>query len=187
LLVAASPCKAGQFPPQFFTEFYRWYETEGGIGHVIAFLKSYDLANFNAYETPPKTDGFWNMVIADHGPEHGELLDAIDALGTPEALTIGDLVSKAPGAEWLADRTKSRVIPHHLRRCGYERAPNPDAGRNSGMWSIKGHRTMVYARADLNPAERVAAACRRRDHGPAHDRKATMTVVSDTATDQGTS
>jgi hypothetical protein len=146
------------------------------------------------------------MVAADQGTEHGELLDAIDALGKeardkaakekgevikedapferPEALTLGDLASKAPGAEWLTDRKLSRVIPHRLRRCGYERVPNPNAERASGMWFINGKRSMIYARADLSPGARLDAARRRCDHGPVHDRKAAMTVVSEHPTSE---
>jgi hypothetical protein len=206
LLVANSPCKTGEFSAVFFDKLYHWYYDEGGIGHVIAFLKQYDLAQFNAYAAPPKTDGFWNMVAADQGTEHGELLDAIDALGKeardkaarergetvkddvpfekPEALTLGDLVSKAPGAEWMTDRKLSRSIPHRLRRCGYERVPNPNAERASGMWTINSKRSMIYARADLNPDDRLAAARRRCDCGPVHDRKATMTVVSERPTSE---
>jgi hypothetical protein len=208
LLVANSPCKTGEFSPEFFDRFYRWYYDEGGIGHVIAFLKQYNLAQFNAYAAPPKTTGFWNMVAADQGTEHGEMLDAIDALGRearnkvvrdrnetvdedapferPEALTLGDLISKAPGAEWMTDRKQSRSLPHRLRRCGYERVPNPDAERDSGMWRINGKRTMIYARADLSPIDRLAAACRRCNHGPVHERKATMTVVSERPTSENT-
>jgi hypothetical protein len=187
LLVANSPCKTGEFSPEFFTDFYHWYEKEGGIGHVIAYLKSYDLSEFNAYAAPPKTAGFWNIVAADRGPEHGELLDAIDALGKPEALTVTDLISKAPSAEWLLDRKQSRAIPHHLRRCGYERTPNPNNERSSGMWRDDGKRTMIYARAELGRAERLAAAQRRCDHGPAHARKANVTVVSDNTGNESTS
>jgi hypothetical protein len=204
LLVLNSPCKSGEFSAEFFDKFYRWYAKGGGIGHVIAYLRTYDLAKFSAYAAPPKTAGFWNMVAADRGTEHGELLDAIDALGKeardktardkgepvkddapferPEALTLGDLVSKAPGAEWMTDRRLSRAMPHHLRRCGYERVPNPNAERDSGMWCVNGKRTMIYARADISPDDRLAAAYRRRDHGPVHERKAAMTVVSDRPT-----
>jgi hypothetical protein len=201
LLVASSPCKADEFTPEFFAELYRWYFHEGGIGHVIAFLKARDLSKFNAYAPPRKTAGFLNIVVADHSTENGELLDAIDALakearrdkdapceaGTtafglerPEALTVGDLVSKAPGADWLTDRKQSSAISHRLRRCGYERVPNPNAEQNSGMWPVDGKRVMIYARADLSPAERMAAAVRRYRNGPVHNRKPAMTVVSDT-------
>jgi hypothetical protein len=46
------------------------------------------------------------------------------------------------------------------------------------MWRINGKRTMIYARADLTATERLEAARRRCTHGPVHDRKATVTVVS---------
>jgi Family of unknown function (DUF5906) len=200
LLVANSPCKSDEFSAAFFDNFYRWYYDEGGVGHAIAFFKQYDLTQFNAYAAPPKTAGFWNIVAVDQGAEHGELLDAIDSLGReardkaardrnetvkedapferPEALTVGDLAIKAPSAEWLTDRRQSRALPHRLRRCGYERVPNPNAEQNSGMWRVNGKRTMIYARADLTPAGRLEAAHRRCTHGPVHDRKATVTVVS---------
>jgi hypothetical protein len=194
LLVASSPCKVGEFSEAYFADFYRWYDE--GIGHVVAFLRAYDLTKFDAYAAPPKTAGFLNMVAADRDVEHGELLDAIDALGReardkaarekgetikddapferPEALTLG--IGKAPGADWLADRKQSRAVPHRLRRCGYERVLNPN--EQSGMWLINGKRAVIYARADLSLAERLAAARRRWRNGPVNDRKAAMIVAS---------
>jgi hypothetical protein len=199
MLVASSPCLAGGFTPEFFDGFYRWYGEGGGIGHVVAFLRQYDLSKFNAYAAPPKTEGFRNIVAADYDEETGELLGAIDALGReardkaararnetvdqdapfelPEALTLGDLASKAPSAEWMLDRKQSRAIPYRMRRCGYERVLNPDAKRNHGQWFINGKCVAIYARADLAPPERLAAARRRQQYGPVNDRKAAFTVA----------
>jgi hypothetical protein len=204
-LVAISPCQAGQFPTKFFDDFYRWYEKEGGIGDVVALLQQLDLAKFNPFATPPKTEGFRIMVAVDYGPEHAELMDALDALGRaardkavkdrgeppptedtpferPEAVTLDDIASKAAGADWLRDRKQARVIPHHMRRAGYERVIDPEAVKKDGLWQIKNRRVAIYARAELPAPERLEAARRYRKHGPVHDRKAAVNVAVDNTT-----
>src|SRR5215475_5874883 len=114
---------------EYFNELYNWYYHENGINHVVAYLQQYDLSNFNPKLAPPKTEAFWRVVSVDRGPEHNELADAIDAVAVelghkrdadgnikpPDALTLAMLAVKAPGAEWLTDRKKSRSIPHRLQ------------------------------------------------------------------------
>jgi len=161
--VAASECKRSDFAADYFDRMYKWYDEEGGIGHVAAYLRAYDLTNFNAKMAPPKTAAFWDMVNVEHSTDYVELVNAIDALGKPEALTIPQLSEKAPSAEWLLDRKMSRVIPHRLRRCGYVRAPNPAAERNNGLWLIDGKQMMIYARRELSKGKRENAALRLKD------------------------
>jgi hypothetical protein len=174
-LIAASESKRADFPPDFFKKFYHWYDNEGGIGHVVAYLQQYDLSKFDPKLAPLKTAGFWNMVHVDLGPDHSELTEAIDALGTPDALIVAQLVEKAPSAEWLTDRRMSRVIPHRLRRCGYVRVANPDAIA-SGLWCINGKQVAIYARKDLPPAKRIEAAKRLKDELP--QKKPKLTLVN---------
>jgi hypothetical protein len=83
-LIAMSQRKAAEFSTAFFDGMYHWYYEQGGIGHVIAYLRAYDLSQFNPHEAPPKTAAFWNMVDIDRGPEFSELEDALDALGKPD-------------------------------------------------------------------------------------------------------
>jgi hypothetical protein len=179
--VAKSECTRADFSPEYFDELYHWYYHKGGINHVVAYLQQYDLSNFNPKLAPPKTEAFWNMVNIDRGSDHGELADAIEALGEqlgkklgrkpdahgnydpPDALTITLLLTVAPSLEWLTDRRMSRAISHRLRRCGYVRAPNRDALQSGGLWKIKGKRTMIYVRVEVPPEQRQAAACALRD------------------------
>jgi len=161
--VAASECKRSDFPANHFDKMYTWFDQEGGIGHVVAYLREYDLTNFNAKMAPPKTAAFWDMVNVERSTDYNELADAIDALGNPDALTIDELVMVAPGAEWLSDRKMGRVIPYRLHRCEYVRVPNPLAERNSGMWRINGKRMMIYARKELPKGKREDAANRLKD------------------------
>jgi hypothetical protein len=161
-LVGASESKHTDFPPDFFKAFFHWYDHEGGIGHVIAYLQQYNLSKFDPKLAPLKTAGFWDMVHVDLGPDHSELVEAIEALGTPEALIIAQLVEKAPTAEWLIDRKMSRVIPHRLRRCGYVPVANPDA-IHSGRWRINSKQVVIYARKDLLSTKRLAAAEKLKD------------------------
>jgi hypothetical protein len=172
-LVGISEIKRPDLPRKFFDDFYNWYDNEGGIGHVIAYLQQRNLSNFNSKQAPLKTTGFWGMVHVDYGPDHSELVEAIDALSThdehgniiaaPAAVTIAQLVEKVPSAVWLIERKMSRVIPHRLRRCGYVRVANPDAPRNDGLWRINSKQIAIYAREDLRPPQRMEAAIDLRD------------------------
>jgi hypothetical protein len=179
--IAKSECTRADFPKEYFDELAHWYHHEGGVGHVVAYLQQYDLSSFNPKLAPPKTDAFWHMVNIDRGPGHGELTDAIEALGEqigkklgkkpdahgdydpPQALTITLLLTVAPSLEWLADRKMSRATAHRLKRCGYVATPNRDAIQSGGLWKINRKRTMIYARVEVSPDQRYAAACALRD------------------------
>jgi hypothetical protein len=98
-----------------------------------------------------------------------ELEDALDALGKPDpndpkkiirsdAVTVAELAAKAPGAEWLNDGKKSRVISRRLREAGYVRVHNPDAPGGNGLWVIKGKRVGIFARRRLTLAAQLLAA-----------------------------
>jgi Family of unknown function (DUF5906) len=172
--VAASECKRSDFSADYFDKMYTWYDKEGGIGHVAAYLREYDLTSFNAKMAPSKTAAFWDMVNVERSADYGELADAIDALGKPEALTLNELIAVAPGAEWLSDRKMARTILYRLRRCEYVRVPNPAAERNSGLWLINKKRMMIYARKELPPRKRLDAAIRLQKEGPKKQPKFTI-------------
>jgi hypothetical protein len=172
--VAASECKRSDFAADYFDKMYTWYDKEGGIGHVAAYLREYDLTNFNAKMTPPKTAAFWEMVNVERSTDYVELVNAIDTLAklnakpnakpeAPEALTINELIAVAPSVEWLSDRKMGRVIQHRLRRCGYVRVPNPTAEQNSGLWFVNEKQMMIYARKELSKGQREDAALRLKD------------------------
>jgi hypothetical protein len=179
--IAKSECQPADFPKEYFDALAHWYYDQGGICHVVAYLQNYDLANFNPKLAPPKTEAFWGMVSVDRGAEHGELTDAIEALGQqigkkqgktpdahgnygfPAALTITQLLTVAPSLEWLTDRKMSRAISHRLQRCGYVTTLNRNALESGGLWKIRGKRTMIYARVELTPDQRHDAACALRD------------------------
>jgi hypothetical protein len=167
--VVLSQRVAADFTASFFTEFYRWYYQEGGIGHVIAYLRALDLSKFNPHAAPPKTEAFWGMADADLNAEDAELEDALDALGKtnpndktkiirPDALTLGELAAKAPGADWLRDNKKNRIVVRRLREAGYMRIRNPDTPSMKGLWLIKGKYSSIYARKDLNLEDALKAA-----------------------------
>jgi hypothetical protein len=161
--VAASECRRSDFSADYFDQMYKWYDEEGGIGHVATYLREYDLTNFNVKMAPPKTAAFWDMVNVERSTDYVELVNTIDALGKPEALTIGELIVAAPSVEWLSDRKMGRVIQYRLRRCGYVRVPNPFAEHNSGLWFVDNKQMMIYARRELPPGKREDAAIRLKD------------------------
>jgi Family of unknown function (DUF5906) len=155
--VAWSPLSPGGLPPSYYDRLYSWYK-DGGHGHVAAYLMALDLTNFNPKAPPPKTAAFHAIVDANRAAEDSELADTLDLLGTPPAITIEHLCSKAlPGLrDWLKGHSNRRKIPIRLESAGYVQCRNPDA--SDGMWKINGRRQTVYALASMPAARRLAAA-----------------------------
>jgi hypothetical protein len=188
-LADASERARVDFTDAYFVDFFDRYENRGGIGHVLAYLRAYDLSKFNPKAPPPQTPAFWVMVNADRSTrDYNELADAIDTLKKPEkegdppkkldALTVPDLQAAAPSAEWLHDRKHWNTIGHRLRRCGYIPVHNPDSERNSGVWRIGGKRMTIYARADLSAEQRLTAAKQlQKARTPAAKSKPNLTIV----------
>ena len=146
-----------EFPKEYWNELWGWYRADG-FAHVAAYLTEFDLSAFDPKAPPPQTPAFWDIVNASRAPEDDELADVIDALGNPAALHVKLLIAAATGdiAEWLMNRKNRRALPHRLERCGYVSVQNPEA--KDGVWKSEGERQIIYAKADLTPEERVAAA-----------------------------
>jgi hypothetical protein len=150
-----------QYHIDYWRTLHRWYQTEGGIQNVAAFLATRDLSGFDPKAPPKKTSAFWQIVNANRAPEDSELLDILDRLGNPEATTllrVADLAD-ADFGKWLRDRKNARAVNHRFDKCGYVAVPNEDANddRNK-MWRIDGRRQAIYAKKSLTFPERVIAA-----------------------------
>jgi hypothetical protein len=81
----------------------------------------------------------------------------------PAAVTIDDIltatVSSGPFYVWLSDRANRAAIPHRMEEAGYVKVLNPAQLASGGRWPIRGRgQQTIYARTDLSPAERRAAA-----------------------------
>lgn len=159
--VADSPVTAEDFPSGYFAELHRWFR-DGGVGHVVAFLRSLDLACFDPKAPPPKTPAFWSIAQAGEAPESSELRDAVEALGTPKALTIRDLVRGATKAGHaglasdLQDRGSRRRIRHWLETVGYGYVKNPDT--KEGRWKVSERNEAIYALSRLPLSDQILAA-----------------------------
>jgi hypothetical protein len=155
--VAWSEAKREQFAADYFPTLYQWYAT-GGVGHVLAYLESVDLYGFDPKAAPVKTPAFWAMVAAGESPEASELRDLIVALGSPDVLTVGQLIDQAHkvdahefGAE-LGDRKHRTRLPHMLDRVGYAaiRSPYSKDGRFGKLF--------MYGKQSMSQADQIAAA-----------------------------
>ena len=159
--IAWSQRKKEEFTADYWTAMYQWFKS-GGNGHVLAYLRSVDLSTFDPKAPPPKTAAFWQIVSNSEAPESGELRDAIEALGSPPAFTLNELINAASGrrleglVDELSDRKNRRSIPHRLGRVGYVAVRNPDA--EDGLFKIGGRRQAVYARRDLSLPQQVRHA-----------------------------
>jgi hypothetical protein len=173
--VAWSNVEKEQFNDDYWKRLWSWYTDHDGIRKVAAFLKTYDLASFNAKAPPPRTPAFFEIVASGVAPEEVEPTDLLERMGNPDALTLGQLSEKANAesdlsdfAQWIDDRPNRKAIPHKLEQCGYVRTPNPD--NKQGIWTIKtcrlqlgkpvevvSQRQHVYAKASLSFADQVKA------------------------------
>lgn len=159
--VAWSEAGREDFEPDYWQQLYGWYAT-GGVGHVAAYLRSLDLADFDAKAPPPKTPAFWAIVAAGEAPESAELRDVLDRAGNPQAITLAQVVHAASElglydlAAELRERKNRRSVPHKLERVGYVPVRNPDA--EDGLFKVAGRRQAVYAQRQLSVAAQVKAA-----------------------------
>jgi hypothetical protein len=155
--VAWSNFTKEDFTQGYWNQIWSWYEDDG-FEHVAAYLHELDISDFDPKAPPPKTPAFWDIVNAGRAPEDAELMDVIDKLGNPDALTINQLMGAATGdvMDWLMERKNRRIIPHRLEDCEYISVQNPDNKR--GLWILKGERQVIYAKAGLTLAERIKAA-----------------------------
>jgi hypothetical protein len=145
------------FTSIYWNELWNWYYT-GGFEHVAAYLAALDISAFDPKAPPPKTPAFWDIVSANTAPEDAELMDVIDKLGNPDALTVKRLIAAATGdiADWLMERRNRRALPHRLEHCGYASVKNPD--NKQGLWKLKDGQQNIYAKASLSPAEAIKIA-----------------------------
>jgi hypothetical protein len=155
--VAWSDLTKDDFTPAYWQGLWAWYGA-GGDQHVAAYLAQLDLSKFDPKAPPPKTPAFWEIVNASRAPEDAEMADAIDALGSPDALTVAHIIAHAEAdfVVWLRDRRNARRIPHRLQECGYTAVDN-DAAKDH-VWKIRGRRQAIYAKKELALRDRIIAA-----------------------------
>jgi hypothetical protein len=158
--VTWSNLKKEDFTKDYFETLWDWYNNEDGHGHVAAYLAGLDISAFDPKAPPPKTPAFWEIVSVNQAPEDAELADVIDKLGSPDALTVKQLIAVAPGntAEWLMDPKSRRSIPHRLERCGYTSVNNEEA--KDGYWRVANTRQRIFAKQELPADARRAAVSR---------------------------
>jgi hypothetical protein len=145
------------FSDNYWRELWGWYDS-GGVELVAHYLSNLDLSSFDAKAPPPKTQAFWEIVNTSRAPEDAQLMDALDRLEWPDAVTkeIVASVASPDFSYWLHEPRNARRIPHRFEDCGYVVVQNPDAQK--GLWRIQGRRQAVYAKRELLITERLAAA-----------------------------
>ena len=157
--VAYSDLTKEGFTKDHWDGIWGWYE-DGGYGHVAAYLAALDISSFAPKAPPPRTAAFQAIVDAGRAPEIPEMMDVLDKLDNPAAVTLEQLRDKAPEPFllWLDDRRNRRTIPHRLESAGYVPVRNPDAPSH-GLWQVRNAgRTAIYVKRSLSHAAQVTAA-----------------------------
>ena len=164
--VCTSDRVKSDFPEGYFDRLYCWFE-DGGNEIVAGYLAELDLSAFDAKAPPPKTAGWRRMVAHGLAPEAGDLSDAIEGLGNPEALTLSMIRSQPLGSDMLAmlgDVKRRKHLSARLAEAGYIPVLNPDekAGRwrlpVSGEHGAPTIKTTIYGRRELSETARLKAA-----------------------------
>jgi hypothetical protein len=151
------------YKDDYWKKMWRWLNEEGGSWHVAAWLRARDISNFDPKAAPPLTPAFWQFVNINRSSQEAGLMDLLDRMGNPDALTIEMLKEAYPIGDtsellkWLEDPKSSRAIPHKLSECGYTAVPNPDA--KDKYWKVYGHRRAIYVKKEFTtvPAREAAA------------------------------
>lgn len=155
--VAWSELTQDQFEPDYFPDLFYWY-AGGGHGHVAAFLRDYDLSDFDPKAPPVHTPAFHEIVASHRAPEDAEFATALDQLADsgewPPVVSVRDIVAHADEAfgYWLKDRRHSRKIAHRFEAAGYVPVLNPAA--ESGLWVVNKARCMLYGKKSLSVLQR---------------------------------
>ena len=158
--VAWSTAEPSAFTPDDWMKYWSTFNA-GGAYAVADHLRQRDLTRFNPKAPPPHTQAFWEMVNAMRSEEENEMADVIEALGSPDALIIADLVARATTLSkyafvaFLQERKSSRLVAIQLEQCGYRRLANPN--EHAGRWVIEEQRTGVYVRQSLTDREAFQA------------------------------
>jgi hypothetical protein len=156
-LVCWSTVRKEAFRKGFWIERYGWLRSEGA-GHIAAFLRARDVSRFDPGAEPRQTEAFFGIVRANVDPKTEAMGDMLDELARPDAVTLAQLRNTeiGKGSEWLSN--EPRTVGHKLGNCGYDAVKNAGDGR--GKWSINGKQQVIYAKENLSPDERQAAADR---------------------------
>lgn len=190
--VAWSALKEADLSPGYFNNLWDWY-AEGGLDHVAAFLRGYDLAAFDPKATPPKTSAFWEIVGANRAPEESELAALLAEMGDPlglndkgtvtlpEAITVAQVIAAAAQRldefndlrEWLAERRNRRQVPGRFEKAGYAMTRNP-ADQHDGQWVVAGKRQVVYTLKNLSGRDQFKAVAALQDEANRQAARAKM-------------
>lgn len=151
-----------RFAGDYWKDLWDWYGG-GGIGHVAAWLRERDLSTFDPKAPPVKTRAFWRIANANRSSEEGELADALDRLGNPDAVIVDQVREQADTGfkEWLDDRKNSKAVARRFASCGYVAVPNPDNAE--GRWKIYFRGRTIYAKQALSVNQQLDAAKKLKD------------------------
>jgi hypothetical protein len=95
------------FAQEYWDQIWHWYNT-GGDRHVAAYLKNFDLSNFNPKAPPPKTPAFWDIVDVHRAPEDAYLADVAHQIVVAErdARVVTEVESTTARRAWQSLRSR---------------------------------------------------------------------------------
>jgi hypothetical protein len=105
--VAWSNLRKDDFDTEYWNKMWAWYDC-GGTEAIAAYLRDFDISNFNPKAPPPKTKAWWEIVDASRAPEDAQLADALDQLERPDATTLTEIKNRVTSrSQERADDTAS--------------------------------------------------------------------------------
>lgn len=146
--IAWSTLEQKDFEAGYFERIWHGYLNHALVDDVGEYLRTLSLADFDPKAPPPKTPAFWEIVSAGQQPECADMETAILNLGTPDIVTLDDLLSCTADGDFAMTLRKSRrMIARWMEECGYRVVRNPDS--KQGLWPCRGKKQIVYGKSSM--------------------------------------
>lgn len=154
--VGWSKAHRDDFDADYWQKLWQWYEAEG-LNDIATFLATRDISKFDPKAPPRQTPAFKAMVGTGLTPEDSEMVDALEALGWPDAVTFDHVATVASGelGLWLGDSRKSWKVRKRMESAGYEAVANPDT--TDGRFKVGGKKFTVFCKARVAWVKQIAA------------------------------
>jgi hypothetical protein len=119
----------------YFNNLWTWFLKDGGESHVYAYLLGRDISKFSPSTGQRKTSAHRSIVIEAYSNDEW-LVDALDALDTPEIVLIEDLWTAFSSMSDDMNRNEfNSKLKHSFKRYGYRKLMNEKT--KDGRWKMK--------------------------------------------------
>jgi hypothetical protein len=142
---------------KYFKPLHDWY-SNGGNDAVAHYLMNLPLDEAFPKAPPPKTAAWYEIVNAYANPDKSKLMDILDGLGNPPAVTVNEVGKAGKDVlDWFG-ASERNTVPAQFEDAGYSHQSNPTTKNGKWLVGTKRRAVTIYVKSKLTSDERVAAA-----------------------------